>query len=242
MCINSRIAAVTGGNRGLGLETCRKLSSKGFRVILASRNKIKGEFAAQQLKKEGLDVFPFKLDVTIKQDIINFVDFISTEHGHIDVLVNNAGVLLDTGKPGFKQPFDILNIEADIFRNTMETNVYEPLGLIQAVAPLMKKQNYGRIVNVSSGLGLQSNKDNLWPAYSMSKAALNFLTRFFSTAFKDYDILVNAVCPGWVRTDMGGEIAPIAPAEGADTIVWLTMLQNRGVTGSFFRDRQQIEW
>jgi NAD(P)-dependent dehydrogenase (short-subunit alcohol dehydrogenase family) len=152
------------------------------------------------------------------------------------VLVNNAGIMIDP--PGTR----FLESKLDTYRDTLETNLFGPLQLSQAVVPLMKANRYGRIVNLSSGLGQLAEMGAGTSAYRISKAALNALTRIVSSEFKDDDILVNSVCPGWVRTRMGGDNAPRSPEEGADTAVWLAMLPKGGPTGGFFRDRQPIPW
>jgi len=230
-----RIALVTGANRGLGLETCRQLAARGVHVILTSRQEAEGLAAAEVLGREGLTVVARRLDVTQAEDIEAMVDFIHSSCGRLDVLVNNAAIYIDEGA-------SLLEISLADVRQTMETNFYGPLRLCRAIAPMMRQQRSGRIVNVSSGYGALSEMGAGAPAYSISKAALNALTCILADELRGADLKVNAACPGWVRTAMGGPEAPRTPSEGADTIVWLATLPRRGPTGGFFRDRKRIPW
>ncbi|MCK6626197.1 MAG: SDR family oxidoreductase [Anaerolineae bacterium] len=235
MASTSRVAIVTGANRGLGFETCRQLAQQGYQVVLTSRDKAKGQAAAETLRRAGGSIVYHPLDVTSEESISQLRDFVARELGRADVLVNNAALYLDEGR-------DVLEVELEVFRTTIETNVYGPLLLCQQFVPLMLKQNYGRVVNVSSGSGQLSSMGSDTPAYAMSKTALNALTLMLAQRVKGRNILVNAVCPGWVRTDMGGVYAPRSVEEGADTIVWLATLPAGGPNGGFFRDRHRIEW
>ncbi len=230
-----KIAVVTGGNLGIGFEACRQLATKGIKVILTSRDEAKGKAAAEKLQAEGLDVIAHPLDVTSAESCDRLAQFLGDLFGRVDVLVNNAGVYLDSGS-------GVFNTRVDTLRQTMETNVYGPLQLSQALIPLMKEHNYGRVVNVSSGMGQLTDMTGGSPGYRISKTALNALTRILSAELQGPNILVNSVCPGWVKTDMGGAGAPRTPEQGADTIVWLATLPDDGPTGGFFRDRQPIDW
>jgi NAD(P)-dependent dehydrogenase (short-subunit alcohol dehydrogenase family) len=160
-------------------------------------------------------------------------------YGRLDILVNNAAILIDA-PGGFKA--SLFDLTSDTLRRTMETNLLGPVRLIQAAAPLMREQAYGRIVNISSGAGQLSDMGSGYPAYRMSKTALNALTRIAASELGGGDIKVNAMCPGWVRTEMGGPDADRSPEEGADTAVWLATLPDTGPTGGFFRDRKPIAW
>ncbi|HZN26178.1 MAG TPA: SDR family oxidoreductase [Burkholderiales bacterium] len=236
MAAAARIALVTGGNRGIGFEICRQLATRGLAVILGARDAGEGKAAAKTLRDEGLPVEFHRLDVTSCRSIRACVAALAERRGRIDVLVNNAGVLLDPRGSRF------LDSKLDTYRDTLEANLYGPLQLAQAVIPLMKGKRYGRIVNMSSGLGQLSEMGTGTPAYRLSKTSLNALTRILAAEFHGNNILVNSVCPGWVRTRMGGEGASRTPAQGADTAVWLATLPDDGPTGGFFRDRQPIPW
>jgi len=233
--LSQQTALVTGGNRGIGFEVCRQLATLGLRVILTARDSIKGREAAVQLHAAGSAVEFHQLDVTKEASIRTLAAFVRTQFGGIDVLINNAAVYPDEGR-------SVLEVALETFRTTMETNVYGPLRLCQVFVPLMRAHSYGRIVNVSSGGGQLTGMTDDTPAYRMSKAALNALTCMVASAVGSNDILVNAVCPGWVRTDMGGPSAPRTVEQAADTIVWLATLPAGGPTGGFFRDRQPLPW
>jgi NAD(P)-dependent dehydrogenase (short-subunit alcohol dehydrogenase family) len=230
-----RVAIVTGANRGLGLEVCRQLATSGQHVVLGSRDAAAGEAAARSLAARGLDVEPHPLDVTDADSVRALVDHVEHTLGGADVLVNNAGLLLDDDG-------DVLEVDVQHFRDCMETNVYGPLRLAQAVMPGMISRGYGRVVNVSSSAGQLSSMSDYAPPYSLSKTALNALTRLLASAGRQRDVLVNAVDPGWVRTDMGGPGAPRSVEQGADTIVWCATLPKGGPSGRFFHDRKEIAW
>lgn len=232
-----RVALVTGANRGIGLEIARQLAQLGNRVILSTRNIAQGEAAARMLSSNGAKVFPAELDVTNEATIEKLTHKISSDVGRLDILVNNAGIFIDESDlPSETKPKTVWS--------TLETNLLGPWRLCQALIPLMKRNNYGRIVNVSSGAGALSEMPGTLyaPAYSISKTALNALTIMLASELRSSNILVNAACPGWVRTDMGGASAPRSVREGADTAVWLATLPDNGPTGGFFRDRKKIEW
>jgi NAD(P)-dependent dehydrogenase (short-subunit alcohol dehydrogenase family) len=237
-----RVAVVTGANRGLGIETCRQLAKQGLRVVLTSRDEGKGRKAAKALQGEGLEVSYHQLDVTDTGSAERLARDLKKEHRRADVLVNNAGVYLDRGDPGWAATASIATVRIETLRQTMETNVYGALRVTREIVPLMRERGYGRIVNVSSGMGQLTEMNGGYPAYRISKTSLNALTRILSEELKGTDILVNSVCPGWVRTDMGGAEAPRTPEQGADTIVWLATLPAGGPTGGFFRDRKPIPW
>lgn len=233
-----RIALVTGANRGIGFETCRQLGRWGFRVILTARNVAAGERAAGVLEGEGLDVGFHRLDVTDAASIEACARSLDREPGRLDVLVNNAGIMLDSSKRGAS----IFQAEAALLRQSVDTNTFGPLLVSKALVPLMRRHNYGRIVNVSSGMGQLSEMDGGYPGYRISKTALNAVTVILARELEGTNIKVNCLCPGWVRTDMGGPKAPRSPEEGADTAVWLATLPDDGPSGGFFRDRRPIAW
>lgn len=238
MAEEERVAVVTGGYSGIGLAVCRQLGQQGLKVILAGRNPNKGNASASDLQQEGLDVVYAPLDVTKTDDIHRLGQFLQHEFGRADVLINNAGILPDRPEVGM----NLLDAKLDTIRAALETNTYGPILLCQTIVPLMKQHHYGRIVNVSSGMGQLSEMQGGYPAYRISKTALNASTRILAAEVQEDNILVNSVCPGWVKTDMGGPNATRTPEEGADTIGWLATLPDNGPTGGFFRDRQPIAW
>jgi NAD(P)-dependent dehydrogenase (short-subunit alcohol dehydrogenase family) len=230
-----KIAIVTGANRGLGFEICRQLGRNQFEVLLTSRNVMKGRQACELLQKENLNVHFLELDVSSQASIEKFAVIVTKDYGRADVLINNAGIMPDRN-------VGIVNISAAVVRDTFETNVMGPLILIQSILPLMYKNNYGRIVNMSSELGSLNQMGAGYPAYRISKTGLNALTRIFAGELHGTNILVNSMSPGWVKTDMGGAGAPRTVEEGADTAVWLAMLPDESPSGGFYRDRVPIEW
>lgn len=234
--MDRKIAVVTGANRGIGFEICRQLAAKGISVVLTSRDEAKGRMAVAQLRSQGLEIEFYQLDVTDTSGIQRLAGFLERKYGAADILVNNAGIMADA------KGTVVLDVQLQIIRTTMETNVYGPLILCQALIPLMRKKNYGRVVNISSGLGQLSEMGGGTPAYRMSKTALNALTRTLAAELKGTNILVNSMCPGWVKTDMGGPNAVKTLAEGADTAVWLATLPDGGASGGFYRDRKAISW
>jgi NAD(P)-dependent dehydrogenase (short-subunit alcohol dehydrogenase family) len=234
--VRQRVALVTGANRGLGLETSRQLLAKGLMVVMAGRDHAALERARRTLDRdEQPRAVAVPMDVTDSESIVAAHRTVSERLGSVDVLVNNAAVLLFENE-------DVLSIPADAYRETFETNVFGVIDVCRAFVPEMARRRYGRVVNVSSGAGQLATMSTYAPAYSMSKAALNAFTRILASTYRDAGVLVNAVDPGWVRTDMGGPSAPRSPKEGADTIVWLATLPDEGPTGGFFHDRRAIEW
>ena len=230
----NKIAVVTEANRGLGFEICRQLVIKGVRVILSARNEAKGKEAAENLKKEGLDVDFHQLDITDKNSIQLFTEYVKIKYGRLDILINNAGILMDS--PDFCTAVDI-----DKVRKTFETNVCGTLSISQELIPLMEKSENGRIINISSRMGALSFMGKGAPAYRISKAALNALTRTLAIELKNTRITVNAMTPGLIKTTMGGEKAVQPTIQGADTVVWLAIGDNMQ-TGKFFSERKEIAW
>jgi NAD(P)-dependent dehydrogenase (short-subunit alcohol dehydrogenase family) len=225
-----RTALVTGANRGIGLAIAAGLNRLGeFKVLVGSRRGKDGEDAAKALAGNAVAV-PMDLSTpeTLRVQIENIVDV----HGGIDLLVNNAGVL---------EPGNILEIECEKLNYSLQVNFLAPLQLIRKLVPGMNARGYGRIVNVSSGWGSFAEGLSGPAAYSISKAALNALTLSLSKDLAK-NVKVNSMCPGWVRTRMGGEAAPRTPEDGADTAIWLATLPDDGPTGNYFRDRTLIPW
>jgi NAD(P)-dependent dehydrogenase (short-subunit alcohol dehydrogenase family) len=235
-----RIALVSGANRGLGFETARQLARRGYRVLLAARDLDKAEIAAATLRAERLDVVAHQLDVASDESCGRL-----SRLGTVDVLVNNAAVMAESDE----NPLAVgvlsrsaLDVAPDLLREAFETNTLGAYRVMQALAPGMRDRGYGRIVNVSSGLGQLNGMLGGFPAYRISKAGLNALTRIFASELRDAGVLVNSVCPGWARTDMGGPQAQIEPDEAVATIVWAATLPDDGPTGGFFRSKQLIPW
>jgi NAD(P)-dependent dehydrogenase (short-subunit alcohol dehydrogenase family) len=226
------IALVTGANRGLGRETARQLLAAGHTVVIAARQDAAARDTASAL---GERAYPLQLDVTSTADIAAAAAELQERFGHLDVLVNNAAIHYDTWQHA-------LTADLAVVREAAETNVYGPWQVVQGLLPLLRAGSRQRIVNVSSGAGsLAEMTSGSTPAYSLTKAALNALTRMLAADLRGEGFLVNAVCPGWVATDMGGPAGrPVR--EGAAGIVWAATLPDGGPTGGFFRDGTAIDW
>ena len=233
--VDEKLAVVTGGNKGIGLEICRQLARSGVRVILTARDENKGQAACDALQKEKLEVVFHRLDVTEEAGILALARFVEKEFGRLDILINNAGIDPDKGGRG-------LEVEMETVQRTMDTNVYGPWRLCQALIPLMRKSRSGRIVNISSRMGALGQLSGGNPAYRISKSCLNALTLILADELRETPITVNAVNPGWVKSDMGGRSAPRSVEDGADTAVWLALQPEGGPTGKFFMDREEMAW
>jgi NAD(P)-dependent dehydrogenase (short-subunit alcohol dehydrogenase family) len=231
----AHVALVTGANRGLGLEIARQLLAQGLRVVLTGRDAAATQRAVEALGAAGKNALALRLDVTDPATIAAARRAAEQRLGPVDVVVNNAAVLLHEND-------DLLAIPRDAFRATFETNVFGAIEVCRVFAPPMAERGYGRVVNVSSGAGQFARLSTYAPAYSISKTALNAFTRVLAATYQGQGVLVNAVDPGWVRTDMGGQSAPRSVEQGAETAVWLATLPERGPTGGFFRDRRAIPW
>jgi NAD(P)-dependent dehydrogenase (short-subunit alcohol dehydrogenase family) len=230
-----KVALVTGGNRGIGYELVKQLALKGFKVILASRDSKIGYEATQKLKELDLDVSCVEMDVTNQESIHQAAVAINEKYGRLDVLINNAGVYLDENKK-------LLNMDPSILEKTMATNFYGVYHVIHSFIPLMEKQRYGRIINISSEYGAMSEMSYQGVgAYKLSKLALNGLTQLVAAEIKG-DIKINAVDPGWVSSDMGGPSAPRTPKQAAESILWLATIGPEGPNGGFFRNGKPIDW
>jgi NAD(P)-dependent dehydrogenase (short-subunit alcohol dehydrogenase family) len=228
-----RTALVTGANRGLGFEASRQLGRLGLRVVASGRDPEKAERAAETLRGEGLDVVSFELDVSSAESCARL-----GELGAVDVLVNNAGIVAESREP----TRSALVVAPDRVLEAFETNTLGAFRVTQSLASGMRDRGYGRIVNVTSGMGQLSDMNGGNPAYRISKTGLNAVTRVFAAELAGTGVLVNSVCPGWVRTDMGGPSARLSPEEGVETIVWAATLPDDGPSGGFFRYRQPIPW
>jgi NAD(P)-dependent dehydrogenase (short-subunit alcohol dehydrogenase family) len=232
------VAVVTGAYRGLGLETCRQLAQRGYRVVLTARRVGAGERQAELLREAGMQVLFHPLDVTHDGSIRDLAAFIHEDLGRLDVLVNNAGIFPDPAPE--QRGASVLEADPEVIRRGFETNTLAPLRMCQVLIPLMRGE--GRIVNVSSGMGQLSDMNGCCPGYRLSKTALNAVTRILHDELQQTRIKVNAVCPGWVRTDMGGDEAPLAVEDGAKGIVWAATLPDDGPSGGFFRHGERIPW
>lgn len=231
-----KTALVTGANKGIGLEIVRQLARAGFRVFLTARSRQRGEETAHKLQEDGLNVEFLQLDVTDETSIEQLAKELASRIDRLDVLVNNAGILLDAPNAS------VLEVEADVIGQTLQTNTLGPLRLIQKLVPLLANSDAGKVINVSSGGGQLADMGDWAPAYSLSKTALNAVTGMMAAALKDKHIAVNSICPGWVRTDMGGSSAPRSVEQGADTVTWLATEAPSDLTGKFLRDRTVIPW
>jgi NAD(P)-dependent dehydrogenase (short-subunit alcohol dehydrogenase family) len=230
---NKRTALVTGANKGIGFEVARQLARQGFQVFLGARNAKAGGAAAEKLSGEGEVIF-LEIDVSDAESIQRAAEELSGHARHLDVLVNNAGILLDGDKSA-------LTVTPEIFEETMRTNALGPWLVAKAFIPLLKNSRAPRIVNVSSSGGqLEDGADGWAPAYCVSKTALNGVTVQLAAALPK--VAVNSVCPGWVRTEMGGENATRSIGEGAASIVWLATDAPQDLTGKFIKDRKVIPW
>lgn len=234
--MQQRIAIVTGANRGIGLEICRQLAARDDHlVLLTARNASAGKQAAASLQENGGNVQFHALDVNEQNSVRRLIKFVADHFGRADVLVNNAAVYLD-------RRLTVREIDPGLVRQTMETNFFGPLRLVQQLLPLMERNDYGRIVNLSSSMGSLTKMRGGALAYRASKVALNSLTRMLAAELQGANIKVNSVDPGWVRTDMGGPHADRDVAQGAETAAWLATLPDDGPSGGFFRDKQPIPW
>ena len=245
MAKEQRIALVTGANKGIGFEVARQLARKGFHVFIGARNEEAGKAAAQKLNREAEEehsrentrrgaVTALMIDVSKPESIRRAAEEFSRTSDRLDALVNNAGILLDNDK-------EILTTTPEIFESTLRTNTLGALLVSQAFVPFLRKSDAPRIVNVSSGGGqLTDGADGWAPAYCISKTALNGVTSQLAAALPKF--AVNSVCPGWVRTDMGGSNATRSVLEGAAGVVWLAVDAPQNETGKFWRDRKVIPW
>lgn len=241
--LNGLNALVTGANRGLGFEISRRLGALGITVVISARSGHEARDAAERLKGEGMDAHSVILDVHDGKTIDVTARLLGSEFGGLDILVNNAGIMIDARV----QPSDL---DLGRLRETFETNVFGAFQVTRAVLPMIRASRFGRIVNMSSSLGslaMIGDRNSPYdavvsPAYQASKAALNALTVLFAKELRDTGVKVNAACPGWVRTALGSERAPLSVEEGADTPVWLATLPADGPTGGFFNQRRPVPW
>jgi NAD(P)-dependent dehydrogenase (short-subunit alcohol dehydrogenase family) len=225
------IILITGATRGIGFAAARQLAARGAQVIIGSRD---GGRAAEASVRIGGGAAGVALDITDPASVAGALSLIAKRHGRLDVLANNAAILLD---PSTSLP----DLDPAVLRATLETNVVGALRVSQAAAPLLAKSAAPRIINVSSGAGQLDGEPQGWaPAYSISKAALNMLTQQLTAALPE--VMTNSMCPGWCRTELGGAGAPRSAEEGADTLVWLALDAPHSLRGRFVKDREVIPW
>jgi NAD(P)-dependent dehydrogenase (short-subunit alcohol dehydrogenase family) len=225
-------ALVTGGNRGIGFAIAQGLLAKGYEVIITARSLDSAKQAAEKLQG---DVIPIELDVTDDRSIELAVETLCQKIDRLDVLINNAGIYPDKN-------VDILTIPRELLDAAMNANVFGVVQMVQAFLPLLEKSQDARIINVSSGMGALDGLTTTAPSYCLSKLALNGATIMLSQSLSSKGIVVNSMCPGWVRTDMGGASAPRSPEQGADTAIWLATVASRSQSGKFWRDRKVISF
>lgn len=228
-----KIALVTGANRGIGLEISRQLAQKGVHVILTARNQKNGENAVRDLESENLDVAFQQLDITNQNSVIKVTEFLASRYGKLDILVNNAGIIINSNHS--------INTSKQDFLDTLTTNLTGPFLLSQSCYLLLTKSDSGKIINMSSGMGALTDMGGTHTAYRVSKTALNALTATMAADVKAAGIEVFAMCPGWVKTRLGGDSAPRSVEEAAITAVWLAM-SDEAETGKFYRDKCVIDW
>lgn len=246
MSEQKKVALVTGANKGLGLETSRQLAAQGITVLLGARDLARGEAAAKALQADGLDVRAVTIDVDNRADHVAVAELIAKEFGKLDILINNAGVMLD-GAIGTNST---LKVSEEDIRKTFDTNFFAVVALTKTLLPLIRKSEAGRIVNLSSILGSQTLHATKGSpiyeakgfAYDTSKAALNSFTIHLAHELADTKIKVNSAHPGWVKTDMGTDAAPMNVVDGSKTSVWLATLPVDGPNGGFFHMKDALPW
>ena len=229
---DKKVALITGANKGIGYEIANQLGQKGFHIVITARDEERGMNAARSLAKNGIEVAFLQMDVADSNNVINAARIFSEKYDRLDVLVNNAAILIESGS--------INSMNSKILEDTFRTNTFGPLLVIQNFLEFMTKG--GRIINISSSAGSLSEMTNYSPAYSISKTALNAITRQFASELSTRKISVNSVCPGWVRTDMGGMDASRSVEKGAETAVWLATEAPSSLTGKFISDKKEISW
>lgn len=230
--MNQKTVLITGANKGIGFEIARQLAERNFRIFLTARDTVKGQQAREKLHRQGYSVEFVELDVRDDGSVQRAYETVCSKTNHLGVLINNAGILIDKG--------DILNMPVERLIETLQTNTIGVVRVIRQFLPLMKSN--GRIINLSSELGALHSMGSYSPAYSISKTALNAVTRQFAAALAGRGIAVNSMCPGWVRTDMGGRNATRSVEKGAETAVWLATDAPQNLTGKFIKDKEELAW
>ncbi|MGQ0442672.1 MAG: SDR family oxidoreductase [Methylophilaceae bacterium] len=243
---DNKVAFISGANRGIGFETAKKLGEKGVVVILGVRDATKGEAAVNALRAQGIKTEAVHYDATEALSANAVYDYIASHYGKLDILVNNAGILLEALAGGN----DSSTVSQQVLQTTFQTNLFAVIGLTQKLLPLIKKSSAGRIVNLSSILGSQTihsmpNSPIDFAkafAYNASKTALNVYTIHLAHELKDTEIKVNSAHPGWVKTELGGESAPMEVADSYKTSVYLATLDKNGPSGRFFHETETLPW
>lgn len=243
----NKVALITGANKGLGFETARQLGKKGIKVLIASRNKDKGLEAVQKLKDDGHSAEFIQLEVNNASDVQAAKQHIESTYGKLDILVNNAGIIHQNESWGENTSE---TVSVDTLKSTFDVNFFGLVNLTQILLPLLKKSDAGRIVNVSSVLGsntVHSDTSSPWYgvkpfAYNASKAALNSFTIHLAAALAETNIKVNSAHPGWVKTDLGTDAAPMDVTDGAKTSVFLSLAEKTRFTGKFIHDGDEVAW
>lgn len=229
MTADAKIILITGATRGIGFAAARELVNRGARVVIGSRDASRAATAAAKL---GCDAV--QLDITDQQSVNAAVALLKERYGHLDVLVNNGAILLD-------HYANLIDLKPEMLRETLETNLIGTLRVVQGFLPLLRKSRTPRIINLSSGAGQLEGEPQPWaPAYSMSKTALNMMTQQLTAALPE--MMINSMCPGWCRTEMGGADAPLSAEQGADTLVWLALEAPDSLRGKFVKERTVIPW
>ena len=229
--MSAPVILITGASRGIGFAAAKQLAARGATVLIASRDLRRAEKAVREI---GAPSEALQLDITAEISLRAAVEEIARRHGRLDVLANNSGVLLDHYET-------LSRLKPGTLRETLETNLIGTFRVTLAMLPLLEKSSAPRIINVSSGAGQLDGEPQSWaPAYSISKTAVNMLTQQLTAALPQF--MVNSMCPGWCRTEMGGPEAPLSADEGADTLVWLALDAPHSLHGSFVKQREVIPW
>jgi NAD(P)-dependent dehydrogenase (short-subunit alcohol dehydrogenase family) len=240
--MKDRVSVITGARRGLGFAAAEHLARLGSQVVLTARDQQGADSAASKLTAEGLPVVPKALDVTSDEEVERFFEWLRETYGRVDVLINNAGTIFENVQAGEGfEPSAAFKVKTGMIASAFDNNTLSAYRMLQQAVPMMNAVGYGRAVNVSSGVGGLTEMNGGVPAYRLSKAAMNAVTRVFHAA-AERDVKVNSVCPGWVRTDMGGPNASRSVEQGVAGIVWAATLPSDGPSGGFFRDGKPIAW
>lgn len=235
-----KVAVVTGANRGLGHALTVALAKDDYKVFMVGRNKIEIDNATEKLQEAGLNVEGFEADVSKARHVTALSSYVQSQFDHLDLLINNAGVIMEPG--GLDSQVTCFTVNPEIVEEAYSINAVGALRLVQAFYDLLLKARQPRIVNVSSAMGTLSKMEAGWPAYRMSKAAMNAMTGVLAAELEGTRVKVNSVCPGWVKTDMGGPNATRSIEEGIEGILWAAKLPPDGPSGGFFKDGKPIPW